>query len=281
MTAAPVVDQNLRDLLFGYDRALPLAPVERDLGVEGGVRTLHFAITSTHGERVPGLLWTPEGAVPPLPLILMQHGAGSKKEDPYISATARRWARGGFAVAAIDAHDHGERAREPHDPSLIWQLPWHHRDHAIQMCVDLQRTLDYLATRLEPDVARTGFVGFSMGTINGVQFVARDTRVRAAVFNIGGARLTEFRARSADPARRADFARVTEIVDPVHFAPYIAPRPVLMINGRQDESVPPPMAQALYDALGDPKEIIWYDGGHTGLTGAHFKAMEAFLRERL
>jgi dienelactone hydrolase len=284
----PLVDAALRDLFFDYDRGLPLQPVERDLGVRDGVRVLHFTISSTHGERVPGLLWTPEGAAARLPLLLVQHGAGTKKEDDYISLTAQRWARDGFAVAAIDAHGHGERQRGEQELAWLWELPWLSRDHAIQMCVDLQRTLDYLATRPEPDLARSGFVGFSMGANNGVAFVARDPRVRAAVFLIGGARLIELQdapaavaQRPGFAARRADHALAAAIVDASHFAAQIAPRPVLMINGRRDEIVSPAAAQALFDALGEPKRIIWFDGGHTDIRGEHLKAAEAFLRERL
>ena len=276
----PVVGAALRDLFFGYDKALPFNAEERDLGVRDGVHTLHFAIDSTHGERVPGLLWTPESADGPLPLVILQHGATSKKEDPYISATAWRWAREGFVVAAIDAARHGERQSETFDLSALWRFPWLRRDHAIQMCVDLQRTLDYLATRPEPDVNRAGYVGFSMGTINGVAFVARVPRVRAAVFFVGGARLDESWPID-DEGRMREQRLVSEIVDPAHFAPLIAPRPVLQINGLKDEICPPVSAQALFDALGEPKQMLWYDGGHTDLGGGLFKAAEAFLRERL
>ncbi len=51
-------------------------------------------------------------------------------------------------------------------------------------------------------------------------------------------------------------------LDPVTYAPYISPRPVWMINGRQDFIVPPAAAQALQDAARDPKKVLWYDGGH-------------------
>lgn len=277
----PEIDASIRDLFFGYDRALPFNAVERDLGVSKGVRVLHFVIDSTHGQRVPGLLWVADGAPPGLPLILLQHGAGSRKEDPYISLTAQRWARDGFAVAAIDAAGHGERETRPRDPALIWALPWQRCDHAVQMCVDLHRTLDYLAGRPEVDATRTGYVGFSMGTINGVAFVARDARVQASVFCIGGARLHELRVSTRDLSLAREHALVAQIIDPVHFAPSIAPRPVLMINGRRDDVVPPAAAEALFAALNEPKQLVWYDGGHTDLRGQHFKLMEAFLREHL
>jgi len=212
-------------------------------------------------------------------VILLQHGAGSRKEDLYISGPAARWARDGYATVAIDAHRHGERATGEEAARAIWAGPWQRRDHAVQMAVDLMRTLDYLAERPDIDLGRVGFAGFSMGTIMGVLFVGLDERVRAAVFCIGGAGL--FGPAAGGAALEADRRLVSEIVDPAHFAPLIAPRPTLMINGRRDETVPPAAGQRLFDALGEPKQIIWFEGGHTDLTGDHFKQMWAFFREHV
>ncbi len=281
MTTASIVGDRVRDLFYRYDREMPLEPEAHVVAEEHGVRSTHFVISSTHGQRVAGLLWQPIDAAGPLPAILMQHGAGSRKEDDYIRLPALRWAREGFACVAIDANDHGERQTRPRDPQAIWQRPWTRRDHAVQMCVDLQRTVDYLATRPEIDPARLGFIGFSMGTLNGVSFVARDERVRAAVFCIGGANLSGFQTLPDDPPLIEEMRTVLAIVDPINFAAQIAPRPVLCINGRRDETVPLVAAQALFDALGEPKRIVWYDGGHTEMRGPEFKEAWQFLRETL
>jgi len=282
-----MVDSQLRELFYRYDRVAPLEPEVRVLSEDQGVRTTHFVISSSHGQRVPGLIWTPLAernageTSGPLPVVMLQHGAGSCKEDGYISLTARRWAQQGVLCVAIDANEHGERPQTVTDKQALWTYPWLRRDHAIQMCTDLQRTLDYLETRADADLARIGYLGFSMGTINGVAFVALDRRVKTAVFAIGGGRLIELRPPSDDADRRTDLALVAEIVDPVHFAPLIAPRPVLMVNGKRDETVPPAAGQALFDALAEPKRIIWYDGGHTELSGRELKAIWSFFQETL
>ncbi len=281
MIATTLVDDRLRELFYRYDPTAPLQPEEKVLSEEAGVRTTHFVISSTHGLRVPGLIWSPLEAAGPRPVIILQHGAGSKKEDVYIRLPVTRWAQHGFACVAIDANEHGERLHAERDPQALWTRPWQRRDHAVQMCVDLQRTVDYLQTRPEIDTGRLGYAGFSMGTINGVSFVGLDKRVKAAVFVIGGARLFKLRPLPGDPRLRAEHEIVAAITDPVHFAPLIAPRPVLMINGSKDETVPPAAGQALFDALGEPKQIIWFDGGHTDLTGREFKEIWSFLSERL
>ncbi|MHB8576295.1 MAG: alpha/beta hydrolase [Dehalococcoidia bacterium] len=281
MTTAVTVDDRVRELFFGYDPTTPLEPQTRVISEEGGVRTTHFVIASTHGQRVPGLIWRSVDAIGSAPVIILQHGASSKKEDDYIRLPAMRWARQGMTCVAIDANNHGERVTTPRDQQAQWTQPWTRRDHAIQMCNDLQRTVDYLETRAEADTSRLGYVGFSMGTTNGVSFVALDQRVKAAVFAVGGARLFELRPKPDDPELREEMETVAAIVDPVHFAPRIAPRPVLMVNGSRDETVIPEAGRALYDALGEPKRIVWFDGGHTNLSGREFKEFWAFLSTAL
>src|SRR4051812_44530895 len=62
-------------------------------------------------EVVPGILWSPEGATGPRPLVLIGHGGGGDKRMPYVLSLARRLVRhAGYAVAAIDGTGHGDRA---------------------------------------------------------------------------------------------------------------------------------------------------------------------------
>jgi pimeloyl-ACP methyl ester carboxylesterase len=64
--------------------------------------------------ELPGVLWVPEAAAGPRPLILMAHGGGQDKKAPGIAARARRFAaEGGFAVAAVDVPSHGDRPAHP------------------------------------------------------------------------------------------------------------------------------------------------------------------------
>ena len=52
-------------------------------------------------------------------------------------------------------------------------------------------------------------------------------------------------------------------VDPLTCAANLKNRKLLMIAGKGDELVPPPMARALWKASGEQK-IIWYDCTHYG-----------------
>ena len=56
------------------------------------------------------MLWTPEHAEGPRPLVVLGHGGSRHKNAEYIVALAKRLVRGhAYAALAIDAHNHGER----------------------------------------------------------------------------------------------------------------------------------------------------------------------------
>jgi dienelactone hydrolase len=270
-----------RQFFFAYDKRLELDAVERELEAPQGMRCTAFEFQSTHGQRVPGRLWTPARGGP-FPLVVIQHGTGGHKNELYISGPAAYWGQNsGWAVLAIDAPRHGERSGGAVlDIPTLWSSAWGVRDHQVQLAQDLMRTLDYAETKSELDLSRVGYLGLSMGTIFGVAFVALDSRVGSAVFAIGGsvtaARLKEFSRASDD-----EIALVESLVDPTHFAPLISPRPVLMICGRQDDIAPPAACQKLFDALGEPKRIEWYDGGHVDMRGSEFKLIRQFFSETL
>jgi fermentation-respiration switch protein FrsA (DUF1100 family) len=48
-------------------------------------------------------------------------------------------------------------------------------------------------------------------------------------------------------------------LDAVGVAELVAPRPVLLVHGRVDEYCPPSLAQATFDACGEPKRLVWLE----------------------
>ena len=76
---------------------------------DGGVVRRSFELT-VDGETVPAVIWAPEGAKGPRPLMLMGHGGSQHKKTPTLAARARGYARKfGYATLAIDAPGHGDR----------------------------------------------------------------------------------------------------------------------------------------------------------------------------
>jgi hypothetical protein len=50
--------------------------------------------------------------------------------------------------------------------------------------------------------------------------------------------------------------------EPTRHVAAIAPRPLIMINGRDDPQMPIKAVRALYAAAGEPKTLIWLTTGH-------------------
>src|SRR6201996_9129669 len=76
---------------------------------QDGVTEYLFDLTVA-GDRVPAVIWAPEGAKGPRPLMLMGHGGSQHKKIGTLAARARQYAkRLGYATLAIDAPGHGDR----------------------------------------------------------------------------------------------------------------------------------------------------------------------------
>ena len=236
------------------------------------LRALRFEFSS-RGDRVPGRLWLPPSGEEPHPLILLQHGLGGSKEAPYLDATAGPWARRGVAVASIDFPLHGDRSdakltrrfaskldstAEPDPASQSFVASFLH-----QSVIDLQRAVDAVAGMPIIDESRIAYAGFSLGSIVGATFCSVDPRPRAAALALGGG--------GFGPPE----------VDPVRYVGGIAPRPLLLVNVIDDATMPRAASQALFEAAGEPKELLWFEGTHTQLPGRALKAMWQFLRVHL
>jgi cephalosporin-C deacetylase-like acetyl esterase len=269
-----------RSLLFRYDPQLPLESAIPAVERRDGVRAERFSFASTHDQRVPAVLWRPDSDER-LPLLVVGHGAGGSKDEPWLSALLQRIAARGAGVLAIDAPYHGERSERLDDFRAILAQPQRGLHFVVQAVVDSMRAVDWAETRADLATERLAYLGLSLGSILGVLFAALDERVRAACFALGGAGMMHFVAGMAAPELRVQAQRVAEAVDPMHYAPLIAPRPVLMVNGQRDTIIPAPAGHLLYGLLGEPKRIIWYDGGHGDIPRDSVDEMRAFLAATL
>jgi len=140
---------------------------------------------------VPGILWTPDGAVDPRPLVLIAHGATRHKRVDHIVALACQLVRNvGFAAVAIDAPGHGDRRPDPDaDEYTVFSeflIEWSREGTLEDMVADWHGTLDAVRSLDEVGDGPLGYWGLSMGTIYGIPFVAGEPRVQAAVFGLMG-----------------------------------------------------------------------------------------------
>lgn len=269
----PSVDEATLRLTYAYDRDWPLEPAVETVREAEGLRVERFEITSRHDQRVPGLILSDPAAEGSRPLLLVAHPATLDKANDYVLWPAQQWVAQGVTCVTIDQAGHGERAARPVSLEEFVRFPYRRLDQTVQTAVDWMRALDYLESRADVDTSRTGFVGFSMGGMRGAAFVGLDERVRAAVFCITGAA----RGEPADPGER-DAQRLT---DPATFAPLIGARPCLVVAGRQDDVVPPASAQRFYDAMAEPKRIVWLECGHWDFMPQGLAPIWPFLEQQL
>ena len=176
-----------------------------DERTEAGVTRRSFEL-SVAGETVPAVIWAPQGAKGPRPLVLMGHGGSQHKKTPGIRTRAAQYAqRLGYATLAIDAPGHGDRISRAEAVANMREVgarvtgqvasPW--TPERLQLMA--QRTASAvpewnaaLEAALGFDfVGRDGPIGYwgvSMGTAIGVPFVAQCPRITAAVFGLAGLR---------------------------------------------------------------------------------------------
>jgi dienelactone hydrolase len=178
----------------------------------------------------------------------------------------------GIACFALDARDHGERK-----PTGTPAGPNGMRFAAVMRTTvgDYRLALDYLKTRQDVDSARVGLLGYSMGAMMGSVLGGVDQRVKALVLEVGGDPIRPF-VLGLPPTQRDP----AEFVSPSNYVGHIAPRPVLFINAKADQTIKEDAARRLQEAAREPKEIIWAEGGHI-LAPTDAQKGVAWLAEKL
>ena len=254
----PVAQQVTALAFYDYDASLPLDVEQKEVKRTDASVQYHLWYTSAHDQRVSAVLTIPAGATKP-PVIFVQHGYGDSKAVDYVQWPTVFLVAQGYAVISIDSQYHGERARKDRRQELFDPRSAAMRDAFVQTVVDLRRAVDLLRARDDVDGQRIGYLGMSMGAMLGAVFCGIDDRVKAAGLVVGGGGLGRILGNKPESAAGTNL----KIIDPAYYSGMISPRPLLMINGREDHTVPPAAAQALFDAAREPKRIEWYEGGHT------------------
>jgi pimeloyl-ACP methyl ester carboxylesterase len=171
---------------------------------EGAVARRSFEL-DVGGDKVPCVIWAPEDAKGPRPLILMGHGGSQHKKTAGIVARAHSYARKlGYATLAIDAPSHGDRisreqasqAQRETGARVRGEMPVSEDMSAgirrlgaltpqviaeWKAALDAAQALDFVGAG-----GPVGYWGVSMGTLFGVPFVASEPRVNAAIFGLAG-----------------------------------------------------------------------------------------------
>jgi uncharacterized protein len=152
---------------------------------------------------------------------------------------------------------------------------------------DFFGALNYAHKRLPG--ARIGAFGGSMGAAIAIMGSSQRADVRAVVADSPFARhsdIVSFRIRQTVHLPGQPFARISDYflfrmagyrgsdMEPVRWAAQLAPRPLLVIHGSNDTSIPVEQGIAVYEAAREPKEL-WIGQGAEHC-GTYFLAREAY-----
>lgn len=213
---------------------------------------LDLQLVGPSGQKVPGVFLRPK-AEGVYPCVLLLHGLTSNKET-MVTVFGQPLLKKGFAILALDAPYHGARRATGRVTAQAPELFYQTVHEGIR---DYRRALDYLFARKDIDKKRIGMLGYSMGSIMGSMLGGVDSRIHAFVFCVGGDPILA-RLATAEP----ELKERGYTISPSLYVSHIAPRPLLMLNGKQDTTINETATRLLYDAAGQPKQLEWYESGH-------------------
>lgn len=254
-------------------------------------------IPGANGVYTRGIFLRPK-AIGRYPLVLILHGLAGSKENS-IRSMGRQLLAAGCAVFAMDAPHHGEN-RNPNGDAILSATyaridtfekrrdlieeadatdPTHPFENFLSglMRLGIQNyrlALDYLQTRPDIDTRRIGLLGSSMGAMMGTILGSVDSRVKSMCLVVGGDPLLPH----IDAARPESKERLLPVSSSLYIAQF-AGRPILMINGLSDETIPMEATIRLFQAAKGPKEIRWYPGGHSLNLQAHRDAIDWVVKQ--
>jgi dipeptidyl aminopeptidase/acylaminoacyl peptidase len=146
---------------------------------------------------------------------------------------------------------------------------------------DLVAVIGYIGELDNVDKSRLFLVGFSAGAATSVYVASKDERVSGvaacacpAHFGLftesGESQAIIERYREIGAIRDDDFPASVEgwfddlkIVTPLEHVAHISPKPLLLVHGGQDETVPVDHVRRLYERAGNPKKLVVIDdAGH-------------------
>jgi dienelactone hydrolase len=207
--------------------------------------------------------------------VLLLHAGSSSKESwwqpdgyEYGAALTKSLLEAGYAVFALDAQGHGERAAGVDFvpiPALFYTNNWWaaFRTLAVETATDCRRALQYLGTRPEIDLTRLATVGQSLGALGSFYLAAVDPRVAVLV-------------AGAPAVAESWLYPITGL----NLAPAVRGRATLLLAGDHDQFASRERLAALRALLGPATEVREFPSDHR-LPPAYVDASLNWIRRHL
>ncbi len=239
-----------------------------------GLLLSEFRVTSSTGLVARGRLRVPVDATAADPRALVVLLGGVQRGGDAIDLIPSGLPHVGAALwypEALDAEDAADALRK------LDRL----EEVALDVPAAILLALDHLAKLDVVDPARVAVVGASFGGFFAPAAAASDPRiVNLGLLYAGGdlagllAAHLEGEVPSAAAVLGAEMAVLRlQRLEPVRYMARVAPRPVLLVNGIDDDLVVRASAEALIRATQPPRDVVWLPTGHLDPDD------EAFLQE--
>lgn len=217
------------------------------------------------GEQVPVLAMIPKGAPTPAIILLYGSGMSMKVADKLADSVTQS----GFALFVPEQFGRGIRRQQR---LRSWQKLVALRHRVLLTVKETRQLADVVEKRVDVDPRRIYLWGVSFGAMTGCAAMAYDQRFKAAVFTLCGGNLQKI---VSDTPYRKNIPRFSWLkvaapimasllrpFDPICHVGRIAPRPLLFQNALNDELIPRSGVDALHQAAGASKKVLWYDSSH-------------------
>lgn len=165
------------------------------------------------------------------------------------------------------------------------------REAAFRTVAGALLVTDFLQQR-NVDTSRVILVGYSFGAPLVPAVMHLDERYKVGAILYGGGRLNELIAHNLntgsgmlDRLLGTVAGYLLAPIEPLRHIVHISPRPLVMIQGKYDEFMPPVLAQELFDRALEPKDIIWLETEHmmpwkTELINRIVRTLRAWLEKK-
>lgn len=183
-------------------------------------------------------------------VVLVAHGFGGARSVGWHALFTRY----GYGVLSWDARAHGESG------GSLSTFGYHE-------VLDVKAAADFALA--QPGVKRVGAWGGSMGAATVIQAAAQQPQISAVVADSAFPAISEMVARVSPFVPLTPFIQFfaeqasgisAEQLRPVDVIGKISPRPIFIIQGQADGTVPTDSAERLYAAAGEPRQL-WTEPG--------------------
>ena len=224
-----------------------------------------LTLVSSSGLRVEITTRIPTATSSPRPLVLLLGGRRTGRDAVKLVTDTH-----GVALAAISYPFTGDpRAKGLALITDLYDIQQAIRDTAPALML----AVDYLATQSQIDPKRIELAGVSLGAFFVSVPGALDQRFRrvwlihgagepARVLGKGSERYFSSTILCYLSGKLLGAMTLSHHLAPEQWVGRISPRPVVIINARQDPSFPASSITALHNAAKEPYEIIWTEGEH-------------------